>query len=263
VTTHERLATKPLAGAIIRSAAPALVDVVVAGGLDFVLVDHMHGPLDWETSAAIARAAKAAGLLGFFRPSGSPETGGAPAYLAAQCQRALSVGFDGLFVSIFDRYDIEAVLGVADRFWQRNLHAAARFGDLDAYRKKVREQLVVIAQFESLAALEHLEEVASLPGLDGLAVANSDVTLEATGGLDAEDDRVLRQVERVARACRERSLLLWCNTGYGFAGQSAMSERGRRLIDRGADLILFQSVEFILTNALRDISTEFRGPADG
>jgi hypothetical protein len=87
--------------------------------------------------------------------------------------------------------------------------------------------------------------------------------LEVTGGLDAEDDRVLRHVERVAHTCRERSLLLWCNTGYGFAGQTAMAERGRRLAERGADLVLFQSAEFILTNALRHISKGFRDLADG
>jgi len=246
---------QPQYGTILRSAAPELVEVLAGGGLDFLLVDHMHSALSWETTAAIARAARAAGLHAFYRPNGAPETGEAPVYLAAQCNRALSVGFDGLFVSVRDERDAAAVIGVADRFWQRNLHAAADFGDdVEAYRKAIRDNLFVIAQFESIASLDHLERVAAIEGLDGLAVANSDLSIEATGGLDAEDDRVLQIVGRVSEVCHEHRLALWCNTGYGFPTASSMAERAHRLVERGADLVLLQSAELILANAIRGIT---------
>ncbi|MCU1457891.1 MAG: hypothetical protein JWL73_1983, partial [Actinomycetia bacterium] len=82
------------------------------------------------------------------------------------------------------------------------------------------------------------------------------ITAELTEGLDAEDDRVIRTVERVKRVCWENNLVLWCNTGYGFPSVEDMRDRGRALADRGANLILFQSAEFILTNSLKWLRRE-------
>ena len=53
--------------------------------------------------------------------------------------------------------------------------------------------------------------------------------------------------------CHTKDLALWCNTGYGFPTSSSMAERAGRLVERGADFVLLQSAEFILTNALRGI----------
>jgi 2-keto-3-deoxy-L-rhamnonate aldolase RhmA len=246
---RDRIRAGPVYGTIVQSPAPRLVEAVASGGLDFILVDHMHSAISWEAASNMAKLARAADLSAFYRPSGTPGVPGTAAYLAAQCLRALSVGFDGLFVSIADETDADAVCATAEHFWNRGTPSGA---PADA-RRKAREAIFVIAQFESLSALEHLDAVARLPGLDGLAVANSDVTLEVSDGLDANDGRVVSLVEKVRAACDRHDLALWCNTGYGFPGLSDMADRAERLVGLGVDLVLFQSAEFVLLNAFRQL----------
>ena len=171
------------------------------------------------------------------------------AYMAAQCLRALSVGFIACSSPSLTRPTAAAACSTAEHFWNRGAPAGAS----SKARRVGRESLFVIAEFESLSALDRLEEVASLPGLDGLAVANSDVTLEVSDSLDANDRRVVTIIERVRAACDEHGLALWCNTGYGFPGLTAMAGRAERLVALGVDLVLFQSAEFVLLNALKQL----------
>lgn len=253
---RDLLRDRPVFGTIIRSPAAELVETAAAGGLDFILVDHMHSPTGWETAAAIARASKGCGITAFYRPNTAPEGGGSSSYLAAQCSRALSVGFDGLLVAIESEQDAIAVMSVVDRFWQRKLHASTDnlHANVTQVKEEIRSRLFVVAQFESVAALDELEKVVAIPGFDAVAIANSDVTLEVTGSLDAEDSRFLEIVDQVVGVCRENNLDLWCNTGYGFPSESAMVERAQRLVARGANLVLFQSAEFILLNVIRSMT---------
>lgn len=249
------LRVRPVFGTIIRTPAAELVETLAGGGLDFVLLDHMHSPASWETASSIARAAKAMGLTAFYRPNCAPDLGGSPAYLAAQCSRALSVGFDGLFVPVESVADAEAIASTAERFWQRRLHAPSdRLSSHFAETKsQIRRELFVVAQFESVSALEEMARVAEVDGIDALAVANSDITVQITGGLDAQDGRVLDVIQRVEVVCREHGLALWCNTGYGYPSVVEMVERARQLTEAGAGLVLFQSAEFILSSALRSL----------
>jgi 2-keto-3-deoxy-L-rhamnonate aldolase RhmA len=249
------LRIRPVFGAIIRTPSAELVETLSSGGLDFVLLDHMHSPASWETASSIARTAKASGLTAFYRPNCAPDLGGSPAYLAAQCSRALSIGFDGLFVPVESVADARAVTSTAERFWQRKLHApsgrlSSSFAEV---KRKIREGLFIVAQFESLAALEELPGVAEVDGIDALAVANSDITVEVTGGLDAQDGRVVDVIQRVEAVCRKHGLALWCNTGYGYPSAEEMVARAAQLTEAGARLVLFQSAEFILSNAIRSI----------
>jgi 4-hydroxy-2-oxoheptanedioate aldolase len=249
VKLRERLRDRCVYGTIIGSPARPLIDAVASGGLDFILIDHMHSAIDWESASALAATARAAGLAAFYRPSHSPGLAGGPAYLASQSLRALSVGFDGLFVSIADESEAEAVCEVAEHYWQRGAGGAPSPEE----RQRAREGLFVVAQFESVGAVEHLDQVARTPGLDGLAVANSDITLEVTDRLDADDNRVVSVIERVHDACERHGLSLWCNTGYGFPALTDMAGRAERLRALRANMILFQSAEFVLQNALKQI----------
>jgi 4-hydroxy-2-oxoheptanedioate aldolase len=87
LSLKERLLTgQDLVGTFVQIAAPAIVDILGAVGLDFAVIDTEHGPIGRDSMAALVRAAQGAGLGAIVRTS--PDEIG-------QC---LDAGADGVLV---------------------------------------------------------------------------------------------------------------------------------------------------------------------
>jgi len=68
------------------------------------------------------------------------------------------------------RYPPEGVRGVAV------LHRANRYGRVKDYLQRVHSELCVIVQIESRAALQEIEAIAAVDGVDGLFIGPSDLS---------------------------------------------------------------------------------------
>ena len=68
---------------------------------------------------------------------------------------------------------------------------------------------MAFAMIETAEALEHVEDIAATPGLDGLFVGPSDlsITLSNGGGIDRTGPRTLKAMERVAAAAKVHGLV--------------------------------------------------------
>jgi 2-dehydro-3-deoxyglucarate aldolase len=68
------------------------------------------------------------------------------------------------------------------------LNRAQKYGtSFDTYQKWVKEEVVIIAQIEHIEAVNNLEEIFSVPGIDGIIVGPYD--LSASMGYPGEYDR--------------------------------------------------------------------------
>jgi 2-keto-3-deoxy-L-rhamnonate aldolase RhmA len=59
----------------------------------------------------------------------------------------------------------------------------------------------VIAQIEDLEALDEIDAIAAVPGLDALFIGRIDLTI-ALGCTSPDDPKVIAAVERILAACR-------------------------------------------------------------
>ncbi len=96
----------------------------------------------------------------------------------------------------YTRYPPDGVRGVAGS------HRASRYGNVEGYLKRANAEVCVIVQIETLSALERLEEIAAVPGVDSIFVGPAD--LSASMGFLGEmgHPKVQEKLAAAAAQCR-------------------------------------------------------------
>ncbi|PSQ59535.1 MAG: aldolase [Halobacteriales archaeon SW_9_67_25] len=207
--THEAFTREfrqgaPMVGAWQVVGHPVVAELLADAGFDFVVVDGEHSENTLSEIAASVRAIEAGdGAAPLVRVSSADRV---------EIRRVLDLGPAGVIVPQTEslaeaeeavratRYPPAGVRGVAGRRssgYGRDLTADVRGEDPTA---------LTILQVETAGALEDVEEIAALEGLDGLFVGPADLSarLGAFGEFDAEEFR--EAVHRVVAAAREADL---------------------------------------------------------
>ena len=122
------------------------------------------------------------------------------------------------------------------------------------YLKQANRLTQVFAMVETVAALERVEEIAATPGLDGLFVGPSDlsITLSNGAGIDKTGPRTLEAMTRIAAAAKANGLV-----AGAFGGNAdvirAYLKLGYGFIAAGVDVDLLQAGAAALVSAVNEI----------
>lgn len=196
----ERLRTskEPCFGTWISTSSFVALDALRGVGFEWFMVDTEHAPVNPETLAALV------GLLGDRGPTPLVRVGNIDQYLVKQ---ALDAGAHGILVPLvsteaqakavvsFAKYPPDGVRGAAAA-------AASRYGtELPTYLRSANAETLVGVQIETKEALDHLEGIAGVDGVDLLFVGPQDLTL-SLGLLDDRKNPIVRDaMRRVVDAC--------------------------------------------------------------
>lgn len=140
----------------------------------------------------------------------------------------------------FTRYPPQGVRGVA------GIHRASRYGRLDGYLGRANDQVCVIVQLETPAAVTRLPQIAAVPGVDALFVGPGDLSA-AMGRLgDVAHPDVQAALADAAKAAHVQGKPI------GIVGQNPQMVRrfldyGYRFAAVGSDMAMMttRAVEFI------------------
>jgi len=177
-------------------ADPAVVEIIGLAGFDAVFIDMEHFPLDFGLVAEMARAADVVGIASLVRvPDSNPKT----------ILRLLDAGIQGIQVPhIRNREDAqEAVKAVRYApLGERGVHGvtrASRYGSmpLREHITSSNEQVLLSVMVEDKEAVDDIEGIASLDGLDLVSIGPSDLS-QALGIQDPADPRLREIVEHIA-----------------------------------------------------------------
>jgi 4-hydroxy-2-oxoheptanedioate aldolase len=162
-------------GAMIQSPDPDLAEMLGLAGFDWILVDAEHGSLNENDAAAMARACELAGTTAVIRPPrNDPE----------DIMRFMDRGIHGVQVPRVNtaaqaRAAVEAVkyhpLGL------RGITSTARsasFGfrePIPEYIKRSNEETFVCVMIEELEAIDNLDEIMAVEGVDAFFVGGGDL----------------------------------------------------------------------------------------
>jgi 2-keto-3-deoxy-L-rhamnonate aldolase RhmA len=185
---------------------PKLVELVAFhGGFDAVWLDQEHAGLTVPQIEEAARAGRAAGLDTFVR---------LPASDYASVMRVLEAGAGGVMASMVRRISEVHDLVHWARFHPRGGRGVngtgvdGRYGTLGMadYFRRANEETIVGVQIEHADAVEIVEQVAGVSGVDFLFVGPAD--LSQSMGIPGEWDnpRLWQAIERVARASAEKNV---------------------------------------------------------
>lgn len=198
MTLKQRLAKRDrLIGTFVKTPSPIIVEVLGLTGLDCLCIDAEHAPFDRLAIDACVAAARAADKDVVVRiPALSPE----------HVLNALDCGAIGIVAphvrSAEEARELARMshYGAGGRGYAGSSRAAGyTTRPMAAHRQASAERTVVIAQIEDPEAIDAIDEIAAVDGIDALFVGRVDLTV-AYGAESQDDPRVLAGVEAVCAA---------------------------------------------------------------
>jgi 4-hydroxy-2-oxoheptanedioate aldolase len=176
------------------------VEVIAGAGYDWILLDMEHSPNDLESLLAQLQAAAAYPTHAVVR---------VPWNDMVTIKRVLDAGAQSLLIPYVQnagearsavantRYPPAGVRGVA------GTTRATRFGRIKDYARRAHEEICVLVQLETKPALEEIENVAAVEGVDGIFIGPAD--LHASMGYPGEtaNPAVLPLIEDAMRRIRK------------------------------------------------------------
>jgi len=183
---------------VVGTAGAPNVDVALLGdaGFDFLLFDTQHSPWELKQLGAPIAAMKGKAAAPLVRTSSNT---------AEQICFALDAGARGIIVPMVNtRAEAEAMVR-ACRYYpagnRSNAGERGEWGTFSSYREymdTVNNELVIVPMIETKQALENLDAIASVPGVDVLLIGPSDLSIELDVPLDYSCDTYLRALDKIA-----------------------------------------------------------------
>ncbi len=161
-------------GSLVSFYAPGVVEVLGTTGLDFVILDGEHGGLTMPQIIDMTRAAEAFDITPMAR---------VPNHDADVITAFLDTGVQGVMLPHVNTEEEADKVSKAARYYplgNRGHFAGGRpalwgLADRFEYFKHANEQTLVMAQFEEIKALDHLDAILEVDGVDAIVLGPGDL----------------------------------------------------------------------------------------
>ena len=218
-------------------------EIMALSGVDAVVIDHEHGPADLMSAIGIMQAVSATDATTIMR---------VPSHDSIYVKRALDAGIDGIMFPSVNTADQTRAVVAACRYPPEGKRGAAysyvrasNYGqNADDYVDHAADNIVILAQVESYAAVEILGEIAAVDGIDGFYIG----PLDMSGSVGKLGD--FRDPEVAALLAGAEDAVL--KSGKALGGSAAGHEAARRMLDRGYTLVGIGSDIELIRNGLRE-----------
>ena len=200
-TFRQRLiAGQHLIGTFIKTPTTHATEIIGALGFDFVVIDEEHSPFDRLAVDAALLAARAVGTAGLVRVASAD---------AAHLLSVLDCGATGVLVPHVATAAKARDVAAACRYrgGKRGYSGSPRsagYGSskMWSYVAEADANVTVIAQIEDPEALDEIDAIAAVEGIDALFIGRGDLTC-AMGAKTNDAPEVRDAVERIAKAAKK------------------------------------------------------------
>jgi 4-hydroxy-2-oxoheptanedioate aldolase len=230
----------------------ASVEVIAGSGFDWLLLDTEHSPNELPMVHSQLQAAVGGTAHPVVRvPWNDPVV----------IKRFLDIGTQSFLIPYVQdaaeakaavaatRYPPKGVRGVA------TASRASRFGRIKDYFACAEEEMCVVVQLESRAALTNLEAIAAVDGVDGLFIGPSDLSADLGHLGNPGHPEVQSAIEDAIGRIRA------CGKAAGFlTGDERLA---RRYLELGCLIAAVGADVAILARGSEQLAARFRGHASG
>jgi len=248
-------AGKPAVGCmLVEMRQPSVMRLLANAGFDFVIIDNEHGPFTIETIADLSREAVLLGITPIVRV---PDTS------YASVTRPLDAGAQGVMIPrIKERAEVlEVVAAVkyppAGRRGSVMARGHTNFlgGPVAPAMAAMNEETMIVIQIETREALEQLEGILSVPGVDVGFIGPNDLSIALGMPGEMENPAFVGALERIQAACRAR--------GVAPAIQMNDLDRAAHWASHGMQMLSVSSEAGLLTQAGKDVCSRLAGAFSG
>jgi 4-hydroxy-2-oxoheptanedioate aldolase len=235
------LARRLRAGEIVYSgwcglASPIVAELVGREGFSAVALDGQHGLWDLASSITAIAAIRQAGAAAIVR---------VPVGDYGNVSRALDFGAEGIIVPMINTAaDARAFVAAAkfppigERSWgPHRATTLAGIADQKDYLAGANDAIITLAMIETRTALDNLDAIAGTPGIDGLFLGPSDLSITLSNGktLDAVSADVERELDRIVAAAQKAGKIpgVYCHSAERAV---ALAKRGVKFMAVGSDM---------------------------
>ena len=222
-------------------------ELVAGSGFDWILLDTEHSPNDLESVLQQLQAAA---------PYPTHPVVRVPWNDMVTIKRYLDIGAQSILIPYvqnaeeakaavaYTRYPPAGVRGVA------GATRATRFGRAKDYAKRAHEEICVLVQVETQTALDQLEKIAAVDGVDGVFIGPADLhaSLGYTG--ETNNPKVMPIIDDAIRRIRKAGKAPGILTG--------VEADARRWIDCGGLFVAVGADTGVLARGTEALAAKFR-----
>ncbi|MDB5368582.1 MAG: HpcH/HpaI aldolase/citrate lyase family protein [Roseomonas sp.] len=220
-------------------------EMMAKGGFDSLTVDMQHGVQDYLSTVACFQGIQAQPVVPMVRvPWNEPGIIG----------KVLDAGAMGVICPMVNTAAEAQALVSACRYPPHGARSfgpirAAIYGQAGSYFATANEDIAVIAMIETKQALDNLEAILDVPGLDGIYVGPSDLglSLGMVPKLDRDEPEILAIYDRLLKETAKRGQVAGIHNGT--------PEYARKMVDMGFKLVtMANDSALVAMGAMRDVA---------
>jgi len=218
---------------------PEVSRVLAASGFDFIFVDMEHSAYGFDDLTEIVRTGKAVGLTCLARIAD-------PRYdLVA---RTLDSGAQGLLVPRVEaRETVEDVVRFAKYppWGERGFGIRSVVGDYEKVSVKDRiqeqnEDTMIIPQIERVNAIQRIEELVSVKGVDVALIGPQDLSISLGIPGEHKHQKIIDAIGKVVEACKKHGVASGIHTS-NMEDLLYWSDKGMTMLTYSTEATLMQS----------------------
>lgn len=226
---------------------PISAHLMAKVGFDWLTVELEHTPITFETAAQCFAILSGSGAVPLAR---------VPWNNVENIKRVLDTGAWGVVVPMVNsRAEAEAAVAAArytplgTRSIGGQLHATNFDTDPATYYQRANDEILVVLMAEHVDAIDAIEEIASVPGVDVLFIGPNDLhnSMGKPPAFDSDDKQFVDAVKRVFNAARK----------YGVAPGIHVADlaAAKRRIAEGFQFVAVTSEAGMMLGKAREIVT--------
>lgn len=232
-----------LTGMIGFIGAPMVIEILARAGIDFVMIDMEHCPMDMDRLAHLIRAADAAGIAPLVR---------VPEVDAGLIKRVLNLAAAGIVIPHGTRESCEALVRAA-RYAPEGERSACPIvratgywpDDWTAYAQRANREVMLLPLIEDKSSIDDIDAIAAIVGIDGLFVGPYDLSVSVGApGTDFDHPAMSAALDRAVAACRKHRKVV-----VTTIGDRQEHDYCRRLVQRGVQGLVFATDALVLLQA--------------
>jgi 2-keto-3-deoxy-L-rhamnonate aldolase RhmA len=236
---------------VVEFRQPAVIQLLKNAGFDFVTLDNEHGAFSIETIADLTRAAVWLGVTPIVR---------IPDNTYPHIAQTLDVGAQGLMVPRITHADQVRQIVRMLRYPPKGERGNAMERGLTQYRSgnvpqaliDLQQATLLIIQIETRQALENLDEILSVDGVDAALVGPNDLSIAMGYPGQSDHPAVQEAIEQVILSCQSHGVCPGIHMGKTELAVYWAS-KGMRLISTGSEAAYIQRGATAAVAALRDV----------
>ncbi len=188
----------PSFGAFVTSTDPMVSAIVCNVGFEWLILDAEHAPFNPETLRSLLAVIRSRGTVPLIRVADNN---------AALIKQALDLGAEGIMVPLLQtgedarravaacRYPPDGVRGFNPR------DASNFFFETGEYVHTINERVVVMLQVEHYLAVENLDDILAVAGVDAIFIGPADLSYSLGHPLEITHSDVQDAIQIVIRKC--------------------------------------------------------------